>query len=377
MTIPVSVAVYTPLNRLAIPSGVPRHITEIVPRLMRCKKLKVSLFVNRTQVSQYLQDQDPIWLESGRVMFDRPVGQMQRLWGLAGYPSFEKMGGSADWLYLPADGYVPTLSAKLAVTVHDIYRLDRAAATDQVWRHRYEGLRIWPVYGRIAASADHLITVSRFSADRIMSILNVPAKRITIAYNGVDGCFFSPDDFIWPLVKAKVGAVGDQFFVVLGGLKSKKNARGIIAAWQRFEATRRDYELVVTGHHDPEYMARASKLLNRVRFAPRLTDAELAVLLNRSRGLLFPSFYEGFGLPALEALAAGATVIASDIPVFQELLGSIPIYVDPGDVTSIVSGLMEASRPSIDNGDRVSAGRALAREFTWQRSAAAVSSVFK
>lgn len=376
VTSSVSVAVYTPLNRLEIPSGVPRHIMEIVPRLMRRSELEVSLFVNDAQAQHFLPAQDAIWRGPRCVTFNGSVGMMQRLWGLTNYPSFEQLGGAADWLYLPADGYVPTRRAKLAVTMHDIYRLERDAPTDNRLRHWYEGVRILPVYLRAARSADKILTVSKFSADRIMSILGVSAARIAIVYNGVDDGFFRPDNSLWSSVKSKIGLTGDRFVVVLGGLKSKKNAGGIIGAWQKFESMYGDFELVVTGHHDEAYAAIARASLRRLRLAPRLTDAELAVLLNRSSCLLFPSFYEGFGMPALEAFAAGAVVVASDIPVFRELLGDAAIYVNPTDVLSIVTGLVEATRQGAGNAQRVLAGRKRARQFTWDSSAASVAEVF-
>lgn len=364
------IAVFTPLNRLVISSGVPRHIIEIVGRLLRDNSSQVSFFVNRAEAEKYLPTQDEHWTAAPRTTFEQPTSGMVRRWGLFNRPSFECMGGEADWLYLPADGYVPVERAKLAVTIHDVYKLEPPAPGENRLEHYQARLRHWVFYRRAAARADRILTVSQFSADRIMHHLGVPATRIQVVHNGVSEAFFRPDSSRWPLLRERLGLLdAEPFFVYAGGLKPKKNGGGIIAAWAEFERRHSAGRLIILGHHEAAMLERAKRSLQRAVFPERLTDAELAVTLARSTGLLFPSFYEGFGIPVVEAMAAGTLAVVSDIPVMREIAGEPGIYVNPHEPRSITEGILEALKCIDDRSDRVAAGRALAARYSWDVAA--------
>jgi glycosyltransferase involved in cell wall biosynthesis len=371
MSSAIRVSVYTPLNRLPIPSGVPRHIKEVVPRLMADHRLDVTLFANRNDAAKYLPGESQIWSQAPLVTFDQTTKSMHRRWGILGRPYFERMGGDADWVYLPADGFVPVRSAKLAITIHDVFQLEwrRRSLNDQL-----RGLSQWPVYWRAARNADVIFTVSSFSASRIIKLLGVPASRIEVIYNGISEAFFDPLEASWLTAKKKIGLPDGPFFLVSGGLKPKKNSRGILAAWEKVAVKCKDASFVVTGHNAPEAES-AARSLPRVFVSPRLTDDELVATLGNASALFFPSLYEGFGMPALEAAAAGTPVIASSIPVFHELLEDSPVYVDPKEpneiaqaMISIINGVNEAS-------ERIEIGKKLARQYTWEKVAERVSSV--
>jgi glycosyltransferase involved in cell wall biosynthesis len=366
----MNIAVFTPLNRLVIPSGVPRHIIEIVGRLLRDHTVRVSFFANRAEAEKYLSTQGRLWADAPRVTFEPPTSVMVRRWGIFNRPSFERMGGEADWLYLPADGYVPVERAKLAVTIHDVYKLEPPARGENRLEHYRARLRHWVFYKRAAARADRIITVSQFSADRIMHHLGVPATRIQVVPNGVSEAFFKPDLSLWPLIRGRLGlAVDEPFFVYAGGLKAKKNGRGIIAGWAEFERRQSAGRLIILGHHEAAMLERAKRSLQRSVFPERLTDAELAVTLAHSTGLLFPSFYEGFGIPVVEAMAAGTLTVVSDIPVLRELAGEPGIYVDPHKAHSIAEGLLQALNCVNERPNRIAAGRVLAARYSWVAAA--------
>jgi glycosyltransferase involved in cell wall biosynthesis len=360
------ICVYTPLNRLAIPSGVPRHIIEVVGGLLRDPSLRVSFFANAAEAEKYLPTQGPLWTNAPRVTFPQPTAQMARRWGLFNRPSFEAMGGQANWLYLPADAYVPVERAKLAVTIHDVYKLEPPVPGEDKWDHYQARLRHWIVYKRVAARADRILTVSQFSADRIMHHLGVPASRIHVVYNGVSPAFYQPDETQWPGVRDQLGlAEGEPFFVYAGGLKAKKNGGGIIAAWREFESRRPEGKLVILGHHDDAMLAVAKRELQRAVFPGRLDDAQMAPLLAHSAGLFFPSFYEGFGIPVVEAMAAGAPLVLSDIPALRELAGEVALFADPRDPRALADALVRCLNLSLERAQRVAAGRRVAARFTW------------
>lgn len=363
----MNVCVYTPLNRLAIPSGVPRHIIEVVGGLLRDPSVRVSFLANAAEAEKYLPTQGPLWTDAKRIIFHQPVAQMARRWGILNSPSFEKMGGEADWLYLPADAYVPVENTKLAVTIHDVYKLEPPVPGENRMDHYKARLRHWIVYSRVAKLADCIFTVSQFSADRIMHHLGVPSSRIHVVYNGVSRAFFRPDPAIWPGVLETLGLTeGEPFFVYMGGLKAKKNGAGIIAAWREFEARRSDGRLVILGHHDEAMLSAATRDLRRAIFPSRLTDEQMSTLLAHSSGLFFPSFYEGFGIPVVEAMAAGTFVVLSNIPALRELAGDLAIYVNPRDSRSMADGLESCLALGDERDERIAAGRQLAMRYTWE-----------
>lgn len=370
------VCVFTPLNRLAIPSGVPRHIIEVVGGLLRDPSLRMSFFANRAEAEKYLPSQNERWTGAPRVTFEQPTSVMVRRWGILNRPSFEKLGGEADWLYLPADGYVPVERAKLAVTIHDVYKLEPPAPHERRWGHYAARLRHWIIYRRVASRADRILTVSQFSADRIMHHLGVPASRIEVTHNGVSRAFFEPQEGIWNELRPRLKLEEGQFLVYSGGLKAKKNGDGIVAAWREVEARHGALKLVVLGHHDPKCLEQARRQLKNVVLPGRLSDAEMAALLSRSLALFFPSFYEGFGIPVVEAMAAGTGVIASDIPVLREVAADLAFYVNPHDAKSMANGVEQCLAARGERRDRMQAGMKRAAEFSWDASVARVRACF-
>ncbi len=371
------VCVYTPLNRLAIPSGAPRHIIEVVGGLLRDPTVKVSFFANAAEAERYLPLQGPRWTNAPRVTFPSSVAEMSRRWGLLNRPSFDSMGGEADWLYLPADAYLPAERPKMAITIHDVYKLEPPAPGESRWSHYHARLRHWVIYRRVAARADRVLTVSQYSADRIMHHLGLPASRIEIVRNGVSSAFFQPDASLWPGLRKTLGLEdGEPFFVYSGGLKPKKNGPGIVAAWRIFEARRRDARLVILGHHDAATLALAKRDLHRAILPGRLEDHEMATLLAHSTALFFPSFYEGFGIPVVEAMAAGTLAVLSDIPALRELAGDLAYYVNPHDPEDMAMGLERCLMAASERTDRIAEGRKLAANYTWDEVVRRVRACF-
>jgi glycosyltransferase involved in cell wall biosynthesis len=361
----VRIAVYVALNRLAIPSGVPRHIREVVSGLLKDARFDVQLLVNREQAATYLPREAGEWQAANCVLFDQPVSRMQRLWGLLERPSFEELGGRADWVYLPADGYVPTRKGKLAVTIHDVYKLEKPAPGESRSGHYYGRLRHAVVYARVAQRADLILTVSEFSAERIGHFLRIPPDRIRVVYNGIAEEFFQPDERLWPGLQKRLGLEDEEYVVYMGGLKAKKNAAGIIESWSLIEARARMVRLVVLGHHDMAALSQAQGALRQAIFPAPMSDAELAILLRHSRALLFPSHYEGFGIPVAEAMAAGTALVLADIPALRELAGDLPFYGDPRRAESLADAIEACLDSHAKREEKVARGRERARVYTW------------
>ena len=207
-------------------------------------------------------------------------------------------------------------------------------------RHFYEGA---------AKSADLVITISEFAKRRMIALLGIPAERILVAHLGVDTDAFLPnrgerDDFV--LYPAR-------------GWKHKNHAR-LIEAMAIVRAARPGMRLVLTGGgletlgELPEWVERRG-----------LVDVdELHDLYRRAAVLAFPSLYEGFGLPPLEAMASGCPVAASDAGSIPEVCGDAAELFDALDPASIAAGILAALDRSPELADR---GLENARRFTWER----------
>lgn len=240
----------------------------------------------------------------------------------------------------PVRSSLPTV-----LTVHDLAVL-RAPEAFPRWHRLYgrAGLR------RVLRAADAIVAVSEFTKEETVELAGVPAERIRVVPHGVDEVF-TPDG---------LAAEGD-YVLAVATLEPRKNLRRAVEA-----AREADVELRVVG-------ARGWGGVEVEGWVGELPDAELAALYRGARCLLYPSLYEGFGLPVLEAMACGTPVVTSIATAMEEVAGAAAVLVDPLDVSSIARGIREASAR---RDELVAAGRARAGTFTWERTADAVTALW-
>ena len=252
-----------------------------------------------------------------------------------------RRAGSLDVLHCttfrgPVGTRVPTV-----VTVHDLAIL-RAPEVFRRW-HRLYG-RVGLV--RVLRAADAIVAVSEFSRDETIELARIPAERIHVVPHGVDPVF-TPEG---------PHAEGD-YVLAVATLEPRKNLGRAVEAAQEAEV-----ELRVVG-------ARGWGGVEVDGWVGEIPDSELAALYRGALCVVYPSLYEGFGLPVLEAMACGTPVVTSVGTAMEEVAGDAGVLVDPLDVESIAGGIRDA----LDRRDAlVVAGLARAREFTWERAADAV-----
>jgi glycosyltransferase involved in cell wall biosynthesis len=236
----------------------------------------------------------------------------------------------------PVRTSVPTV-----LTVHDLAIL-RAPEVFPRW-HRLYG-RAGLV--RVLRAADAVVAVSELSRDETIELAQVPAERIRVVPHGVDSVFTSD------------GPRADgEYVLAVATLEPRKNlARAVEAAREA------GVELRVVG-------ARGWGGVEVDGWVGEIPDAELAALYRGAGCLLYPSLYEGFGLPVLEAMACGTPVVTSVGTAMEEVVGGAAVLVDPLDIASIAGGIRDALGR---REELVPAGLARAGEFTWQRAADAV-----
>jgi glycosyltransferase involved in cell wall biosynthesis len=236
--------------------------------------------------------------------------------------------------------------APLVVTVHDLALLRHPSAFPR-W-HRTTGALA--LRGGVRA-ADAIVAVSAFTRDELVSLLDVPVERIRVVPNGVDPVFTTEGP----------RAEGD-YVLAVGTLEPRKNLAVAVEA-----ARLAGVELRVAGAAGWGGVAAPG-------WVGEPTDAELAALLRGARCLVYPSFYEGFGIPVLEAMACGTPVVTSRGGATEEVAGGAAVLVDPRDPASVAAGIEEAERR---RDSLVEVGRARASMFTWRRAADLVEDLWR
>jgi glycosyltransferase involved in cell wall biosynthesis len=223
--------------------------------------------------------------------------------------------------------------------------------------------------GRLLARTARLATVSDFSRRELSSLLHVPAPSIVVAPNGWEHfARLSPDEAV---VDRVVGP--SPFFVAVGNLTRNKNLAVAIEAFRLLP--RGAAKLVIVGRADKRIFGSDTVPEDEgVIFAGRLDDEAVKGLLQRCAALVFPSFYEGFGIPPLEAMVSGTRVLASRAEAVVEVCDEVADFFDPTDPAEL-AGLMAGilSEPETLRAARIEEGRKRLMRYSWSSSARSIA----
>jgi glycosyltransferase involved in cell wall biosynthesis len=282
---------------------------------------------------------------------------------------FGSQVGEADVVH-GTNFWVPPLGrlsgAKGVVTIHDLtFWFYPELCTPQVRRYRW-------IVPKVLKRCAAMLVPSQTIRDQAAAELDFPGDRIVVTPEGVRGAFTgaSPD----PDLAAGLGVKGD-YLLFVGTQEPRKNLDRLITAFGRLEPDLlRDLQLVVAGPPgwgsvDLPGVVRKLGLEGRVVFSGYLPDEQIGALMAGARAFVFATLYEGFGLPPLEAMAAGVPVVAARAGSLPEVLGDGPFWCDPMDVDSIADAITRAVR---DEGARtlaVEAGRKRAASYDWSTTA--------
>jgi glycosyltransferase involved in cell wall biosynthesis len=298
-----------------------------------------------------------------------PETLLERCWKVTGAPPPDWFVDQADWVYAPAELRLPFRSARTAVTIHDVQALE----TDLPWsntpehqRFRKKWLHWLPT---MIEEATKVLTVSEFSKRRMVELLGAPAEKIVVVGNGV------ADEFYAAGSEGVACDLEPPRVLVVGGLRTKKGAAATLSLAQELARRKSPLQIEIFGQHEEDWMDRA-KALQNVQLSPFLPDTEIANRLARSVALLFLSPYEGFGLPALEAMAAGTPAVVANCASLPEVVGKAGICVEPNEPEFVADTL---ERLRWDQGWRdsvVRAGKTHAAHHTWDRCVALLTSMF-
>jgi len=265
-------------------------------------------------------------------------------------------------LFSPGYNAPLLLSRPFVFTIHDLNHLDRPENSNFLKRLYYR-----LIIRRAARQAFRVLTVSEFSRGRIIDWANLDPARVVNVGNGVEP-HFTPDAV--PLTP------GYPYLLCVGNRKAHKNEARVLEAFARAEIDP-DIQLIFTGDATTQLtiISQEFAVEKRVSFLGRVTENNLPGLYRGALALLFPSLYEGFGLPVLEAMACGTPVLTANTTALPEVVGDAALLVDPLSVTQITRGIEQLCADESLRQELRQQGLTRAAEFTWDHVVARVHSV--
>jgi glycosyltransferase involved in cell wall biosynthesis len=302
---------------------------------------------------------------------------LARLWHRLRLPlPVEMITGSLDLFYSPDFVLPPTRrSTRTLLTVHDLSFLRYPEAFVPSLLRYLE--RVVP---RSVARADLVLADSAHTRSDLVSLLGAPPERVQVLYSGVDARFH-PGVGERERLGVRYGLDAGPYVLSVGTLQPRKNYVRLMRAFSAMPATTQGPkpQLAIAGGRGWLYrdiFAEAEKHGDRVRILGFVDDADLPALYRNAALLAFPSLYEGFGLPVLEAMACGTPVVCSNASSLPEVAGDAALLVDPLDVDGWARAIARVLEDADLRRGMIARGLAQAARFTWERAARQLLAAF-
>jgi glycosyltransferase involved in cell wall biosynthesis len=265
-------------------------------------------------------------------------------WSRRGRPPIERFLGAVDVLHYSDWMYPPQKGGVRATTIHDLVPLRFPEWVTPRTREMHG-----EKYANTAKTCDVIFTNSEYTANDVVELLGVPRERVRVARPGL-GPGFS--------VEGRRTDLGGPYVLGVGTLEPRKNLGRLVEAWRVLDA---DLALALAGGEG--WGARPQLADPRIRALGFVSDEELPALYRGAEVFVYPSLFEGFGIPIIEAMACGTPVVASAHPSLDEACGDAAVRADPDDPAAIAAAIDEAIRRRQELAPK---GLAHAAQFTWR-----------
>jgi len=341
--------------RMVNAPGIGTYLRNLVPRVLAARPSW--RFVLRGNVPAITRLG---WSELANVSaqaFDEPIYSMSEQWSLA-----RRRTERVDAFWAPHYNIPLWQRAPLVVTMHDVMHLARQEYTSSAAKHAYARFMFATIRRRAAA----ILAVSEFTKGEFLRLVGTPRAPITVALNGVDEGWFEQ-------APSSPNPSG-PYVVCIASLKPHKNLVALIDAFGALR-DRIPHKLLIVGRidglrtTDTTVSARVDASGGRVRLVGEVSDVSLRSLIDGAAALVHPSLYEGFGLPPLEAMAAGCPCLVSRTTAMPEVCGDAVLYCNPRDSADIAARLYQLVTDARLRLDLSMRGRARAAGFHWSRTA--------
>ncbi|MEJ7709649.1 MAG: glycosyltransferase family 1 protein [Pyrinomonadaceae bacterium] len=364
----MNILAYVHLRNIHNSTGAGRVARQLVEHLSSDETTQLRVLADPLDHQRIVHQVGAPWTNYNYHFFNHETSKQQARWILTGSPEAERFWPEAQIVYCTAESYVPTKTKRLVVTLHDAAYFEEGAHRKNR-SFRLQQLKWKLLYRMLDRKADLFHTVSRFSAERIAHFMPSLKSRLRVVHNGIPPRFFAPVSPEGETYLREMNLIDEQFILLPRGLHFRKNADLVLQAWPHLRSIFPGLKLVVTSHSEPEYVAKAKALGDSVMLTGFVSDEALCSLYHAAQVVWFPSLYEGFGLPVLEAMACRAPVVASDSSSLPEVAGSAAWLVSTTSVSQHVEALESLLNDAQRRESYQQRGAIHAASFTWERSA--------
>lgn len=325
---------------------------------------------NITGVQRYVYEIEKfIDTEDVKSIYSPPAfnsGMMGYVWEQLVLPIFAR-----GVLWSPAN-IGPIIYKNQILTIHDISPIEHPE-----WFSKKYVFMTKLILPLLSVRVRHIITVSEYSKERIVKCLKIRPEKISVIPLGVDSRFIVIKEQEKAAIKKKLN-LPNRFVLSLGSVEPRKNIQTLLASWQQWDDRPLDLKLVIAGG--------SSKIFSNMNlrdspddviFTGRIDEEDLPSLYAAAEIFVYPSLYEGFGLPPLEAMSCGVPVITSNSTSLPEVVGNAAILIDPLNIDEITEAMKRIITNKILAEDLISKGIIQSRKFSWKETAEKTLEVIK
>lgn len=365
----LNILAYVHLRRIVRSTGAGRVARCLTEHLSQTPGVDLRVLGDSSDYQRIEAEAGPAWTGLRHYLFHRDTSAQQARWLFLARPQAETFWPEVQVTFCTSESYVPVKRSRLMVLLNDAAHMEKGVhrGGSGLWKQRLKWSYLYRV---LEHKADAFCTSSLFSAERLAHFRPGIRQRLHVVPHGVAPCFFeTPSDQAFTSVGA-LGLIERGFVLLPCGLDHRKNADLVLDAWPKIHAAAPHLKLIVTSNaSDPAYVSRARALGNSIVIAGHVDDDVMCALYHLAAVVWFPSRYEGFGLPVLEAMACGAPVVASNAAALPEVAGNAALLLPPGDCDAHIEAIRSIAADASVAAPYRARGVARAGQFTWARSA--------
>ena len=360
------------------PTGVGRYLIGLIEALSLLDEENAYLLFTSSLRDRFIEGSLRIGENFEVRDFHLPVRLVNLLWHRLRFPPVETLLGRLDIAHSPSPLIMPTRKAKRIITLHDLYFLRHPELAYGEIRRDYI-----PLVRKSAVFAHSAISVSQFTKNEAVELIGIPEEKVRVIPSGVSPHFFERVDKGKIVQVKRIFGIKGNYLIFVGGGEPRKNLPLALSAFRMFLGrTNFRFSLVVIGglgRWEKEIMSEIDRLSlwDNVILTGYVVDESLIPLYAGADALLYPSRYEGFGFPMLEAMAVGTPVIASDTSSLPEIAGSAVVLLPPDDPEAWADAMYRLIFEPELRKELIKKGKERAREFSWEEAARKTLSLYR